>query len=240
MAEGRMLKKLISTSKKLANLKTDSARLLYTWLLPHLDVEGRFSGEPDIVKGSIVPRLKTMDYEKVEAYLTDMAENNLIDLYEIDGDKYLELIKFHNFQTLRKGRESPSQIPDKEGLRRYSGGTPAQVKLSEANVSEDKLSEVNGSEVKPVSSFSSGDRISLASDELKFYDLVNTIFGCAKQSDKTTLQNIAKHLSTKHEYDDKVFSKAYKVAQECKKKGSKPIALFISRVKDEFDYRSTK
>lgn len=39
MAEGRMLKKNISQSKKLALLKNDSARLLYTWILPHLDIE---------------------------------------------------------------------------------------------------------------------------------------------------------------------------------------------------------
>lgn len=145
MADGRMIKKLISTSKKLANLKTDSARLLYTWLIPHLDIEGRFSGEPDIVKGYIVPRLKTMDYDKIDAYLADMHENNLIDLYEVEGDKYLELIKFHKFQTLRKDRESASQIPDKCGLRDNSGGTPAKGKLKEGKSSQTKAKGSKGS-----------------------------------------------------------------------------------------------
>jgi hypothetical protein len=240
MAEGRMLKKLISTSKKLANLKTDSARLLYTWLIPHVDIKGRFSGEPDIVKGYIVPRLKTMDCDKIEAYLTDMAENDLIILYGINGDKYLEIVKFNEFQSLRKDRESPSRIPDHDQLQTNSIPTPgvlplkrSEDKLSEANVSEDK-----GSEDKADSSFSQQSRVSLASDELKFYDKSCELFGVAGKSDRTTLQNVAKHLSKS--LDEKVFDKAWRVAQECKKTGDKPIALFMARMKDELNYRSLK
>ena len=104
MAEGRMLKKIISTSKKLANLKSDSARLLYTWLLPHLDVEGRFSADPNIVKGYVVPRLK-MSTKKIAEYLDDMVINGLIILYEKNSDKYLQLNKFKDFQILRENRE---------------------------------------------------------------------------------------------------------------------------------------
>jgi hypothetical protein len=240
MAEGRMLKKLISTSKKLANLKTDSARLLYTWIIPHVDIKGRFSGEPDIVKGYIVPRLKTMDYDKIEGYLADMHENNLINLYEVNGDKYLEIIKFNEFQTLRADRESTSNIPAPAVLRESSGGTPAQAKRNEGKLSETKRSQDKGSEVKPVSSFSPKDRISFASEELKFYDLTQQVFGCARKSDKTTLQNVAKFLSVGYEFDCKIFSKAYEVAQECKKTGNRPIALFMSRMKDEFQYRKPK
>jgi hypothetical protein len=238
MADGRMLKKLISTSKKLANLKTDSARLLYTWILPHADIQGRFSGEPDIVKGSIVPRLKTMDYENVEAYLTDMVENNLIDLYEVDGDKYLEVIKFHDFQTLRKDRESPSRIPNKDGLLEDSRSTPAQAKTNEAKGSQGKLSEAKASDDKDDSPFPSTDRTSTASHELKFYELTSELFGVASKSDRTTLQNVAKHLSTKFEFDSKVFSKAWKVAQGCKENGQKPIALFLTLMKNDFEFRS--
>jgi uncharacterized protein YdaU (DUF1376 family) len=88
------------------------------------------------------------------------------------------------------------------------------------------------------SSFSQQSRISLASDELKFYDGTCELFGVAGKSDRTTLQNVAKHLSKS--LDEKVFDKAWRVAQECKKKGSKPIALFMARMKDEFNYRSLK
>ncbi len=88
------------------------------------------------------------------------------------------------------------------------------------------------------SSFPSTDRISLGSDGIKFYDLACKLFGCAKKADKTTLQRIAEQLSKS--LDEKVFDKAWRVAQECVKTGDKPIALFISRMKDDFDYRSLK
>jgi len=143
MPEGRMLKKLISTSQKLAKLKTDSARLLYTWLLPHLDIEGRFSADPHIVKGYVVPRLK-MTPRKITEYLEDMAKNDLIVLYEVDGDKFLQLKKFKNFQLLREDRESKSQIPapTKDSMLTpgviHENDSTSKVKESKSKVKESK------------------------------------------------------------------------------------------------------
>ena len=146
MAEGRMLKKKVSTSKKLMELKTDSARLLWTWLLPHLDVEGKFSADPDIVKGSVVPRLKHFTSAKVEEYLLDMAENGLIVIYEVNGDRYLKFNNFAENQTLRTDREAKSSIPDPGDNIITPGGptdnsdiTPPQDKISKDKI---KLSEV--------------------------------------------------------------------------------------------------
>jgi len=111
MADGRMLKKKISTSRRLAALKTDSARLLYTWLIPHLDIEGRFSADPAVVKGQIVPRLKHLTEEKVNQILIDMAQNELIYMYSNDGDRFLELRHFRDEQNIREDRERQSTIP---------------------------------------------------------------------------------------------------------------------------------
>lgn len=190
MADGRMLKKLISTSKKLAALKTDSARLLYTWIIPHVDIKGRFSAEPDIVKGYIVPRLTTMDYGKIESYLADLHENNLIDLYEVEGDKYLEIIKFNDFQSLRSDRESASVIPDKQGVRDNSGSTPAKDKVKEV-----KLGQAKAKISKDVLDFSlTEDSIKrLFSDELEPVNQyeINTLNKLAGLCDekKTVLPN---------------------------------------------------
>ena len=46
MAEGRMLKKEISDSKKLGRLPSDRPRVLYLMMLPHLDVKGRLYADP--------------------------------------------------------------------------------------------------------------------------------------------------------------------------------------------------
>jgi len=78
MPEGRMLKKRISDSKRLGALRSDSARLLYTWLLPHLDVEGRYSADPDLIKGHIFPKVKSMTLQKINKLLYELAEQGLI------------------------------------------------------------------------------------------------------------------------------------------------------------------
>jgi hypothetical protein len=141
MADGRMLKKLISHSRRLASLKNDTHRLIYTWLIPHLDVEGRFHADPTIIKGSVVPRIKHITEKIIDDALQDMSLNELIFLYSDDGEQYLELRKFEDHQThLRKERESPSKIPprtDANQLQINSGVNPAQVKLREVKIREE-------------------------------------------------------------------------------------------------------
>ena len=151
MAEGRMLKKNISNSRRLAELKTDSARMLWTWIIPYLDVEGRFYASPDMIKSTVVPRLKTFTEEKISECLNDMSRIGLITLYKSDGDLYLQFRKFNDFQKLRKDREG-KPLPSPDGaeiitpyqLPANSIPTPAQVKLSEV-----KLSEVKGTADAP-------------------------------------------------------------------------------------------
>lgn len=140
MADGRMLKKAISHSRRLAKLKTDTARLLYTWILPHLDIEGRFSANPDIIKGVIVPRIRSIGTKKIENCLYDMAEQELITLYEHDNDKYLQYRKFKDHQILRTDRESESKIPTPTPtqLQANSSPTPAQVKLKQVKSKQNK------------------------------------------------------------------------------------------------------
>ena len=142
MAEGRMLKKQISQSRRVAELKSDTARLLYTWIIPHLDVEGRMNADPDIIKGLVVPRLSGMTPGVIRECLLDMHSVGIITLYEVDGDFYLEVRKFAEHQNLRKDKESASKIPCLSGttpavLPDYSRTTPDEVKLSEVKLRED-------------------------------------------------------------------------------------------------------
>lgn len=176
MADGRMLKKKISLSRRLAALKTDSARMLYTWLIPHLDIEGRFSADPDVVKGQVVPRLKHLTPIKIEELLKDLASQELIVRYADDGDLFLELRHFGQEQNLRKDREKESTIPSptKDNilnelelvpgvLPENSGLTPAQVKLREVKLREDNKAELPEDSRSKKSSF--GEFVTLTEDE---------------------------------------------------------------------------
>lgn len=154
MAEGRMLKKIISKSRRLAELRSDSARLLYTWLLAHLDIEGRFSADPYVIKGIVFPRIKSITPTKISNWLNDIERNGLVIIYQIDDDVYLQYRKFKEYQSLRPDREPKSKIPAPEMEQSIDlignistpgltpgvtpGLTPAEDKISKDNINKEK------------------------------------------------------------------------------------------------------
>ena len=159
MAEGRMLKKKISLNEALANLDNDTHRLLFTWAIPHLDVEGRISGSPRVFKAAVAPLLDHITPAIVLEFFKDAHAKVLLIYYQAGSDWWVEYPKFKDNQTLRENRESPSKIPppqeapDKSGLlrdysgttpgviREHSGTTPAEVKLREGKLREEKRRE---------------------------------------------------------------------------------------------------
>lgn len=110
MAEKRMLSKVISVSEKV-NLKLKDCfhMLLYTWMIPHSDDFGRLTGSPAKVKALVVPML---DYtiSDVEIALHCMSEAELIEWYEIEGDKYIEIVGFSEHQSGLQ-RKTASKFP---------------------------------------------------------------------------------------------------------------------------------
>ena len=106
MPAGRFILKSISQSRKLANLKSDGARLLYSWLIPHLDINGNFYGDPVIVNSLIFTRLGK-GAEEIEGYLRDLERVGLIIRYEVKGERYLTVPDFKDKQ--------PRLYPDREG-----------------------------------------------------------------------------------------------------------------------------
>jgi hypothetical protein len=148
MPEGRMLKKCISESKSLGNLSSDSARLLYTWLIPFLDVEGRYSADPEIIKGHIFPKIKSMTISKIQKLLSDLNTAGLIILYNFNDEVYLQLTKFHEHQKLDPTKEGKSKIPapklediENKATPEDSRVTPEKSSLSKDKLSKDKLRE---------------------------------------------------------------------------------------------------
>ena len=111
MARGRMISKAISLDEVVNALSDDTARLLFTWLIPHLDCEGRTHGDAQTVKSIVFPRRK-ISARKVEKYLKELEKKELIVRYSVNGNTYLCAKNFGKHQTgLRKDKESPSQIP---------------------------------------------------------------------------------------------------------------------------------
>ena len=93
MPVGRILLKSISGSNKMPQLKTDGARLLYTWLLAHADINGCYSGDAKVIRGTIVTRLEK-SIKTIESYLQDVEKLELIFRYSSDNDVFLIIPDF--------------------------------------------------------------------------------------------------------------------------------------------------
>lgn len=116
MATGRMVSRVISTDRELADLSDDTSRLLFTWAIPHLDVSGRMHGDPDIFKATVAPRLTHLSMEQIEGYINEWAAKELVVWYTYKGERYLCFPGFDKHQKgLRKDRESPSILPPPPG-----------------------------------------------------------------------------------------------------------------------------
>ena len=138
MPVGRIILKSISESKKISELKTDGSRLLYTWLLTHLDVNGCYSGDPQVVNGKVFTRLSKSN-KTIEDYLKDLEQNNLIVRYCVNGDMFLNVPDFVEKQpSLNPEREGKTNIPlpTPDLLQSKSGITPLKVKLSKGKLSK--------------------------------------------------------------------------------------------------------
>lgn len=134
-----MLSKSVSTSTKLAEV-SNFAKLLFTWIIPHCDDFGHIDAKPKIVKGIVVP-LCDETIDQVAGALTELESNGLIETYESDGRKYLEIIKWEEHQTFKNDRPRkaiyPSRKPmDSKRKPEDSIVQPSEVKLSEVNLSE--------------------------------------------------------------------------------------------------------
>jgi len=135
MAKGRFISKEISLDKRVNSLSDSTSMLGFTWLIPHLDCEGRTYGDPAIVKSLIFPRRPDITAEVVEDYIQEWAAAGLIILYEADDDIYIQFPNFDKHQVgLRKDREPASSIPElTEDCRIIAGKHPAEVKLIKVN-----------------------------------------------------------------------------------------------------------
>jgi len=140
MARGRMLQNRISKSKKLASLSSDTVRLLYTWMLAHLDVNGNFYADPAMVNNLVFTRLNKPVRVIAEA-IEELAEKELVVLYQDNGDTYLNYPDFLEKQPkIYPDREGKPEIPEMTHDKLMSN---SRVTHLEENIKEKKIRERN-------------------------------------------------------------------------------------------------
>jgi len=125
MPEGRLIKHEVVEDYRLGNVPIE-AEFLYGAMLRKANRDGLLVAHPQAIKRKFFP---ARDYsnEQIEQWLKDLQSQKdgglgLIELYEVDGVKYLWLPRFEASQSeswrkFVKPREAPSDIPLPPGLK---------------------------------------------------------------------------------------------------------------------------
>ena len=171
MPRGRFLNKEICLDKTVNDLSSDLSKLAFTWLIPHLDKEGRTYGDPAIVRSMVFPRRTDVSSEDMKLFIQEWDTAGLILWYEVDGDYYISFPNFDKHQVgLNKIREADSVIPTPDKLGSKSGVTPDKFTVnSKLNVNENvKLSELEDNTSSPptfISQFITAVRVQFTNND---------------------------------------------------------------------------
>lgn len=105
MARSRNVKPGLFTNDKLGEIPP-LGRLLFIGLWCQADREGRLSDRPNKIKVEVLP----YDGADVESLLAQLSDLGFIHRYEVEGEKYIQVVNFAKHQNPHF-REKSSEIP---------------------------------------------------------------------------------------------------------------------------------
>lgn len=108
MARARMIARNITKSKKIAQL-SDTERVIYAFILPFLDREGRINAHPTYLKGQVFLHLEYTEAQ-IETTVRHMHDVGLVTLYATEDDVVIEFKDFLVYNAPNK-REAQSEFP---------------------------------------------------------------------------------------------------------------------------------
>lgn len=121
-----MLSAYVSLSETMADLPDDTCRLVATWMIPHLDRDGRITGSPRRLQAIVVPLLRHLEVEDVKRCVEAICagDHPLAVLYrDHTGLPVLQFRKFAEYQVgMKYDRESASRFGPPPG----QSGTPPE------------------------------------------------------------------------------------------------------------------
>ena len=105
----RYLKESIKTSDTINSL-TWFEEVLFYRLIVSCDDYGRFDGRAAIIKNMLFPLKEQITLKAIESAIQKLASVSLIDLYVVDGTRFLRLLTWNTHQTLPRAKKS--KYPD--------------------------------------------------------------------------------------------------------------------------------
>ncbi len=109
----RILKESIRTSRSV-NAMSDFQFRVWTYLITYVDDYGRGSADPELLKGFLFPRRRTVSEEDIARVLAELADMGRLLLYEVDGEAYLCFPHWGDHQRIQQKRSkfpAPPAVP---------------------------------------------------------------------------------------------------------------------------------
>jgi hypothetical protein len=137
IARGRMVRRSISESDKIASLSPEAA-VLFMMLIPHFNAHGKMPGGPGVVKDEIVPLIPYFSYENLPQYLQEISDKTNVKWFRSGTRRWLHSLHFNSkHQDLNEKRMGADELPSWPG---------AEKNLKEAEVPNiTELQERSGS-----------------------------------------------------------------------------------------------
>lgn len=146
MPRGRFINRKIVDDYRLNSVPVE-AELLYLKMITHLDREGRLQAEPKLINKKFYA-LRDFTDEQVEEWLNALWNEKkqgkgLIELYEVEGHKYLWMPGFWGEQTTgwqntTYFREAPSEIPP-PGVKAQPAKAPEPKEKQKPSLQVDEI-----------------------------------------------------------------------------------------------------
>ena len=104
----RIIKESIRTSKSI-NALSDFEFRLWLYLITYVDDHGRGSADPELLKGLVFPRRKSITEKQIQTALDTLANTGMVILYEVDDEPYFYFPKWDKHQRIQNKH---SKFPD--------------------------------------------------------------------------------------------------------------------------------
>lgn len=132
----RILKESICTSKELANISL-GAEVLFYRLIVKADDFGCYHGDAEIIRNTCFAKKKSIRESNVTAWLAELEENMLIEIYINKDIPYLHLTTFSDHQQQRaRNPKYPLPSDDSSCLQMKSVANPLRNAICENDMRE--------------------------------------------------------------------------------------------------------
>lgn len=139
MAKARILRADFFRSRSLSRCTRD-ARTTFQGLWIEADDAGRGLADPRILKGAIWPLDDDITPDMVEAHLWELEAEHIV-LYEVDGERYFQVLSWEKHQAAAYRRADPKFPAHTDGTRLHA---PAHAGVQAAHQSVLEVKERKG------------------------------------------------------------------------------------------------